>query len=215
MRGVGWLMVAVLGFGCEYSPRRNQDVAVRVNFVAVDERVGSPVVVLEDWKGDRSLPIWIGLNEARSIASEMEEVQPVRPNTHDLAKNLIEGLDASVERVVVTELRSAIYYAVIEIRTGGRLVEIDSRPSDAIAIALRFGAPLFAREALLEDPVEGNEDDAGQAIDFEGPNRLVPPQATRRASRPGQLENRTLIKKATCVEHASPFPLRREPNVAF
>jgi bifunctional DNase/RNase len=94
-------------------------------------------------------------------------------------------------------------------------VEIDSRPSDAIAIALRFGAPLFAREALLEDSVEVDEDDAGQAIDFEGPNWLGPPQATRRASRPERLDNTTLIKRATCVEHASAFLLRRELDVGF
>ncbi len=139
------------------------EVPMKVGFVAVDERAGSPVVLLEEWEGTRSLPIWIGIAEARSIASEMEERHGPRPNTHDLAKRLIQGLDASLVRVVVTELRDGIYYATIVLQANGRRVEIDSRPSDAIAIGLRMEAPLFARESLLDASAA-----AGEEVDEEG-----------------------------------------------
>ena len=156
------LPLVLLAFlACSNSPDGPSEVAVKVGFVAVDERAGSPVVLLEEWEGTRSLPIWIGIAEARSIASEMEKRESPRPNTHDLAKRLIEGLDATLARVVVTELRGGIYYATIVLQAGRRTIEIDSRPSDAIAIGLRMDAPLYSRESLLEQP--GGEGE-GQAI---------------------------------------------------
>jgi len=127
------------------------DVAVDVEGVTFDPLSRTPVVVLEEHTGERRLPIWIGVAEARSIAQRLEEIEAPRPNTHDLAKRLLEGLDAAVERVTVTDLQEGIYYAVIELRAGGRTVQIDSRPSDAIALALRTAAPVFVREILLED----------------------------------------------------------------
>jgi bifunctional DNase/RNase len=148
--------------------------------------------MLEESEGARQLPIWIGIAEARSIAAQMEKVDPPRPNTHDLAKRLIEGLDARVERVVVTELRSGIYYARIVLSVGGRRVEIDSRPSDAIAIALRVDAPLFANEELLElaeDEENTPTGGEGQRIRFEAPATPATPGALRpafrRNARPG------------------------------
>jgi len=112
---------------------------------------GSPVVILEETGGGRALPIWIGAAEARSIASEIERQRPPRPNSHDLTKRLIEGLDGAIERVVVTELRDGTYYALIRLSARGQRIEIDARPSDAIALALRFDAPLLVREALFDD----------------------------------------------------------------
>jgi bifunctional DNase/RNase len=146
--------LAVLLAGCDGAPapRGEQagtdDVAVEVSSIAVDPS-GTPVVLLEDRRGDRSLPIWIGLAEAHSIAAEMEHRRPPRPNTHDLAKRLIDDLEGALERVVVTDLRDGTYYAVIFLSTRGRRIEVDARPSDAIALALRCGAPLFVREALF------------------------------------------------------------------
>lgn len=143
------------------------EIPMKVGFVAVDERAGSPVVLLEEWEGTRSLPIWIGVSEARSIANEMEERHGPRPNTHDLAKRLIQELDARLLRVVVTELRDGIYYATIVLQANGRQVEIDSRPSDAIAIGLRMRAPLYARESLLSESSDtGAEEETenGRAI---------------------------------------------------
>lgn len=155
----------LLGPACGERPAADREVPMKVGFVAVDERAGSPVVLLEEWEGTRSLPIWIGISEARSIAAEMEQRHGPRPNTHDLAKRLLQGLNASVLRVVVTELREGIYYATIVLQANGRRIEIDSRPSDAIAIGLRMEAPLYARESLLEPSAPAHEGGGdGQAI---------------------------------------------------
>ena len=125
-------------------------VAVRVVGVALDEQADSPVVILEEVGGERRLPIWIGLPEAHSIAARLAAETPPRPNSHDLAQRLIEGLEGRIERVVVTALRDGIYYARIDLVHDGRTLEIDARPSDAIAIALRLAAPLFVEATLFE-----------------------------------------------------------------
>jgi bifunctional DNase/RNase len=125
-------------------------VAVRVAGVALDESADSPVVILEELDGTRRLPIWIGLSEAHSIAARLASETPPRPNSHDLAQRLIEGLEGRVERVVVTALRDGIYYARIDLVHDGRTLEVDARPSDAIAIALRLSAPLFVEAALFD-----------------------------------------------------------------
>ncbi len=132
------------------APDPTPDIVVKVASIAVDPS-GAPVVILEEPGGGRALPIWIGVAEARSIASEIERQRPGRPNSHDLAKRLVEGLDGAIERVVVTELRGGTYYALILLSARGQRIEIDARPSDAIALALRFDAPLFVREALFDD----------------------------------------------------------------
>lgn len=137
------------------------DVRVVVDRVVIDDN-DTPVVVLEEEGGTRWLPIWIGNAEARSIALEMEALRSPRPNTHDLARDLIHGLDAEVTRVVVTELREGTYYALLHLQSGGRSVPIDARPSDAIAIALRAHAPIFVREPLFaqgnsEEPPSGGD----------------------------------------------------------
>ena len=147
------LLVSLLACGGT-DPDGANDVAVRVGGIGLDPLTDTPVVVLEEEGGERSLPIWIGEAEARSIASEMERVVPLRPNTHDLAKRLLRGLEATVDRAIVTDLQEGTYYAVLVVHTGGRRVEIDSRPSDAIAIALRVHAPLFVRSLLFEDADE-------------------------------------------------------------
>ena len=135
--------------GDEAPDAASPEVRVRVDRVVIDEN-DAPVVVLEEEAGTRFLPIWIGSAEARSIALEMEALHPPRPNSHDLARDVIHGLDAEVERVVVTELRDGTYYASLHLQSEGRLVRIDARPSDAIAIALRAHAPIFVREPLFE-----------------------------------------------------------------
>lgn len=139
------------------------DVLVRVDRVVLDAN-HAPVLVLEERDGPRWLPIWIGTAEAHSIALQIEERSSPRPNTHDLAQRVIRGLEGTVERVVVTELERGTYFAVLSLRTGDRVVEIDSRPSDAIAIALRTEAPVFVRARLftetgddLEPPPEADD----------------------------------------------------------
>lgn len=146
-------LLAALALGCGAERRAGapgEDVAVEVASIAVDPN-GTPVLLLADRRGARSLPIWIGLAEAHSIAAEMEHRRPPRPNTHDLAKRLLDDLEAALDRVVVTELRDGTYYAVLFLSTRGRRIEVDARPSDAIALALRCGAPLFVREALFAE----------------------------------------------------------------
>ena len=159
-----WLLALLLAtsVGCEAGERRtrNGEVPVQVARVTLD-REDSPVVILEEDDGDRWLPIWIGSSEARSIAVQMAEVQSPRPNTHDLARNLIEGLEASVLRVVVTDLRANTYYAELTLLVHGEVVTLDSRPSDAIAIALRTHAPIFVDESLFAErdpPNEGGDE---------------------------------------------------------
>ncbi len=136
-----------LGCGDEGPP--SVDVPVRVGLVALDSH-NIPVMVLEEEGGNRLLPIWIGMDAAHSITAEMERKRPQRPNTHDLAKRLIQGLDAEIRRVVVTKLQDGTYYATVHLENNGKLVEIDARPSDAIAIALRVQAPIFVRSTVFE-----------------------------------------------------------------
>jgi bifunctional DNase/RNase len=159
------LALAVLVSSCFSGPGSDSEVAVRVEAVTVDPRSNAPVLVLGELEGSRRLPIWIGFAEAQSIASVLENQSQPRPNTHDLAKRLIDQLEGKVERVVVTRLTEEIYYALIVVNAQGRILEVDARPSDAIAIGLRYEAPLFVREAVFERSVEGRMK--------EGPGREV------------------------------------------
>jgi bifunctional DNase/RNase len=150
---IAWLGLALAaswGLACAPGEREtDHDVAVRVERVGLDAN-DMPVVLLEEKDGTRWLAIWIGSAEAQSIAIEMEELDSPRPNSHDLARRVIDGLHGKLERVVVTDLRDSTYYATLTIRSDGGNVEIDARPSDAIAIALRTGAPIFVRDHLFE-----------------------------------------------------------------
>lgn len=119
--------------------------------VRIELPTNQPIVLLREAEGSRYLPIWIGAVEATAIAYALEGVVPQRPLTHDLLKLVSESLGASVARVVVTELRDSVYYADLVLTTGADEVIVSSRPSDAIALAARMGAPLFATPQVLED----------------------------------------------------------------
>ncbi len=125
-----------------------QAVLMEVKQVVLDPSSQTPVVLLAG--GGQLLPIWIGTAEAASISRAIEGQQPARPNTHDLIRNLLEGLDATPERVTITELRGGTYFAVMTVKKGRRRIPIDSRPSDAIAVALRTGTPIYATPQVLE-----------------------------------------------------------------
>ena len=131
------------------------EVAVHVDRVAFDRNSGSPVVLLEEDSGSRVLPILIPVAAAHSIASEMSHVTPTRPNTHDLAKRLLDRLQGHVERVIVTELRDGTFYALIVVGFDGRTIEVDARPSDAIAI--RRHQPV-ERGEIGEEPAQDAPD---------------------------------------------------------
>lgn len=109
-----------------------------------------PIVILKDVAGEAVLPIWVGVYEANAIALEMEKVSTPRPMTHDLIKNVLTGLETAVHKVVVTELREDTFYAVIWLERGGEVVSVDSRPSDALALALRVDCPIFVDEVVLK-----------------------------------------------------------------
>lgn len=120
-----------------------------VRGLALDPVTSAPIVILKAEGGTRLLPIWIGLFEANAIAIEMEKIVVPRPMTHDLLKNMIELLDARVERMVVDSLQENTFFASIYIRYDERELRLDARPSDAIALALRTGAPIFVTDEVL------------------------------------------------------------------
>ena len=122
-----------------------------VKGLTLDPLTNMPIVILKDVEGNRALPIWIGANEANAIAMEMERITTPRPMTHDLIRNILEGLKAKVSRIVVNDLRDNTFYAVIFLAVNGTEVAIDSRPSDAIALALRVKAPIFVAEKVIRE----------------------------------------------------------------
>jgi bifunctional DNase/RNase len=119
--------------------------------VRVELPGNQPIVLLKESEGERYLPIWIGTAEATAIAFALQGVVTARPMTHDLMKNVLEELGVSVERISITELREGTFYATIEMARNGSKYEISSRPSDAIALAVRVGVPIFANEDVLTE----------------------------------------------------------------
>lgn len=120
-----------------------------ISLLAVDSFSKSPIVILKEIDGERMLPIWIGVFEAQAIASEMEGISHPRPMTHDLLKNILETLDVIVSRIEICDLQNNTYYAMIYIDHKGKEYTIDARPSDAIALSLRVGAPIFAEDEVI------------------------------------------------------------------
>ena len=126
------------------------EVEMKIRGLMVDPSTNSPVVILKDPNSEAVLPIWVGLYEANAIALEVEKSSTPRPLTHDLLKNVVMGLNAQVQRVVVSELRGDTFYAVIWMEQNGEIVAIDARPSDALALALRSDCPIFVAEEVLQ-----------------------------------------------------------------
>jgi len=116
----------------------------------MDPVTNMPIVVLKDVGSDTVLPIWVGVYEANAIALEIEKVTTPRPMTHDLIKNLLIGLDTHVHKIVVNELRDDTFFAVIWMEREGRVISIDSRPSDALALALRLDCPIYVEDEVLK-----------------------------------------------------------------
>lgn len=127
------------------------EVEMKIRGLMMDPVSNMPIVVLKDVSGDTVLPIWVGIYEANAIALEIEKVTTPRPMTHDLIKNVLTGLEAQVHKVVVTELKEDTFYAVIWVERDGQVISIDSRPSDAIALAMRVDCPIFVEEEVLKN----------------------------------------------------------------
>ena len=125
-------------------------IEMHIKGLMLDPVTNVPIVVLKDSDNQRALPIWVGPVEANAIALQVENVAPPRPMTHDLFRRLLTALGASVSRVVIAELRGSTYYAYLEIEREGERLFLDARPSDALAIALRTGAPVFVTPDVLD-----------------------------------------------------------------
>jgi bifunctional DNase/RNase len=126
------------------------EIEMKIRGLMMDPVTNMPIVVLKDSGGTAILPIWVGIYEANAIALEIEKVQTPRPMTHDLLRNLLLGLNVRVHKVVVNELRDDTFYALIWMEREGHLMSIDSRPSDALALALRVDCPIFVEEDVLK-----------------------------------------------------------------
>jgi bifunctional DNase/RNase len=138
------------------------DIEVRIRGLMMDPATSMPIVVLKDVASEMVMPIWVGIFEANAIAIEIEKVAAPRPMTHDLTRNLIRGLKAELERVVISELKDDTFFAVLWLRQEGEPMAIDARPSDAIALALRADCPIYVAEEVMQTaklntsgPVEG------------------------------------------------------------
>jgi len=124
-------------------------IKMTVRGIALDPITNMPIIILKDPDERRALPIWVGIFEANAIALELEKVSPPRPMTHDLLKNILEGLGITVKQVIVNDLKENTFYAMIELNHNGSVIAIDARPSDAIALALRVNAPIFVTEKVV------------------------------------------------------------------
>ena len=126
------------------------EVEMKIRGLVMDPVTNMPIVILKDVGGNSVLPIWVGIYEANAIALEIEKVTTPRPMTHDLLKNLLLGLETHVQKVVVSELRDDTFYALIWLERDGQMMSIDSRPSDALALALRVDCPIFVEDEVLK-----------------------------------------------------------------
>src|SRR5215210_3451842 len=125
-------------------------IEMSIKGLMVDPVTNMPIVILRDKDGEKVLPIWVGLFEANAIALQIENVETPRPMTHDLLRNVIADLKASVQKIVVCDLQENTFYALIYLSMNGDTLAIDARPSDAIALALRTRAPIFVEESVID-----------------------------------------------------------------
>jgi bifunctional DNase/RNase len=143
----------------------SEPIRMEVKGLMVDPTSNAPIVILRDQGGQLFLPIWIGLFEANAIALRLEGIEPPRPLTHDLLRNVLQELDAVVDRVTISDLRGGTFYAQVRLRLPTRELTVDARPSDAIALALRTESPIFVNAEVMEkartiEVEDGNEEEA-------------------------------------------------------
>ena len=142
--------------------KKEDSIQMSVGGLTLDPVTKTPIVILKDSDNKLNLPIWIGLLEATAMATEIEGVKMARPMTHDLLRNILGEVGCAVESIEITELKENTYYAMVRLRLAGRELNIDSRPSDAIALALRTKSPSYVAKAVLEasSVLQQNEDSA-------------------------------------------------------
>ena len=138
-------------------------VQMKIKGLMIDPVSNMPIIILKNSGGDSVLPIWVGIFEANAIAMQLENIVSPRPMTHDLLKNVIDGLEARIERVVITDLRDNTFFAKIFLDAKSSALQIDARPSDAMALALRAGVPIFVEQEVLDkSSSNGEEGDSGE-----------------------------------------------------
>ncbi|MBP1602239.1 MAG: hypothetical protein H6Q06_2390 [Acidobacteria bacterium] len=133
-----------------------KEIEFKIKGLMMDPLTNSPIVVLQDINSDTLLPIWVGIFEANAIALQIEKIDTPRPMTHDLIKGVLNQLNAKVTKIVVTELKDNTFYALIFLSAAGKVITIDSRPSDAIALALRTDSPIFVTEEVISKSAAAN-----------------------------------------------------------
>ena len=158
------VMLSQAIMGCQAEEAGQGPVAVEVMRVGFDRTADTPVVILRDKGETRAIPIWIGISEARAIAMELEGAAAPRPMTHDLLKSILLGAGVNFEKVLVSELKEGTYYARIFLTSAGKDFEVDSRPSDAIALALRFQKPILVARSLMEGDTAVNLEDRNEPL---------------------------------------------------
>ena len=126
------------------------ELEMKIKGLMIDPITNMPIIILRDPSSSAVLPIWVGIFEANAIALQIEKIVTPRPMTHDLLKSMLSNMQASVEKVVITDLKDNTFYALIVLNHEGKTVPIDSRPSDAIALALRTGSPIFVNSDVIE-----------------------------------------------------------------
>lgn len=140
-------------------------IEMKVSGLTIDPLTNTPIVILKDMEGKKAVPIWIGLFEASAIATELEKISFSRPMTHDLLSNILKAIDVKVTKIEISDLKNNTFFANIYIWRSERNIVIDSRPSDAIALALRVNAPIFVDEKVVEK--SRSVDLAGKKVDLD------------------------------------------------
>ena len=146
--------------------KKDDSIQMAVGGLTLDPVTKTPIVILKDMDNKLNLPIWIGLLEATAMATELEGIKMARPMTHDLLRNVLTELGGSVKSIEITELKENTYYALIYLNIAGRDLTIDSRPSDAIALALRTKSPIYVAKAVLEASSVLQQAEEGKEPDF-------------------------------------------------
>jgi len=141
---------------------------MRLSGLIMDPSTNTPIIILKDLKDKEVISIWIGLLEACAIAIELEKIQPPRPMTHDLVKNILNSLKIQVSRVEVTDLKNNFFYALVHLTMDGKTFKIDARPSDAIALALRTSSPIYVEEKVIKKLKKMNLEDIKKAGKING-----------------------------------------------
>lgn len=149
------------------------EIEMKIRGLMMDPAANTPIIILKDVSGDAMLPIWVGAFEANAIAVEIEKLASQRPMTHDLIKNVIWELGAVVRRIVITDLVDNTFFAVIEMIRDGEVLVVDSRPSDAIAIALRVDCPIYVNEEVIKNSSTTLTEESGVEDEDDWPEDLV------------------------------------------